>query len=1540
MNGRQYATDPTREQSPIDLSDEEETQDEHVGDYSTRFEELMSDGEESSQKDKEDEDEDEEGFFYSGVDAEQVTGYREQLRDVLGPEHEEDELEEAEVEHSLLHEVEENEKFAATIEDEALPVDGSSSPESPLSLSGFVFPPRISVSNTPPIPASIRLPFLNPAISRLRSVTPQSSRTPSAASHDYAEDISAAHSHFSALSRTTSASQLEDRQTSAEDREIFRWTTLRQIGDYLYGTQMPKASAVLGSPLVGSPTVIAANGLICVGTDSGKILVFDFKQNLKCVCGEGGASDSVGPVTALALSFDHTYVASGHLNGHIQLFDLRNPKTPARYVEPTTLAVIASGRQEGHLVGSRIVSVGFVAGRHTAIVSADDHGLAFFHSLGKVLFVDASDILRVLGKYPEEDPAIPHGFRRRRQRKPNAILAMSPLPLGPTRHPTDSYNLIALLTPIKLVIVGLKPTPKTWYRRHRPSDDDSISPHKVKGALAWYPSVEHGAPAESRPSKASKVAPVSTVSPPVLVYSWGNTLHLLRVSEAKFVQKTRNPRTGKVKDIEVGRIVFEEAGQWTASDTVLAVQWLNVNQTLISTPSALEVHDIRTFKVVEHVSFDAWSLVSPILSHTTNGAVSYPDAVTEISHSIRTYKGKIFLLGQHDIKVGTLLTWADRILSFVEQGDFLSAINLTRSYYVGEAPGNRNGLPDDPAELKQVVGEKLRELMVASAHYAFSEDRFTDSTHITADGRGVDRTELFEGLVVTSALSCIALNEFDFLFEDLYGYYDNYGIHRMYLLQLEPFILDGKIHQVPPRITQRLIAMHSEDNRPDLVERVIWHIDPDCLDINQAITLCQRYQLYDALIYVFTRALKDYVSPIVELLGLIRKINQQRRVRSEASPNSQLTFSESSLEADILNAYKIYPYLANVLTGLTYPSEQPLPEDEARQAKNDVYTFLFLGRSTVGEGGKLILTSDEENGVEPTYPYARLLLRFDAESFLHTLDLAFEDPYLNDDPQVSRLVIVKILYEILSPPGLSATDATFVNIFIARNAPKYPQFILIHMSPSVLQAILIGLAEVSDEDTREDRQLAAECLLSAYTPHDSAHIQQLFEQAGFYRILRSSYRQEHQWVPLLGAYLGDPNLPPADIFPSIEEVFNTATRYNKGVQPPEMLSSLTDSLPTLLHVSVTRTAAFIDQHIPSLHEKTYASLRERSARERYIYLRFLLGSPQRAEEDEYSEIFRQNGPSTHVPIALREEYVSLLCEVEPSAVIHELKYLPADMVNWSHVLATCEEHKVYDAVIWSLDYRGDPVASIAKAASFNKDLAKTITDALVSPHTDAEHSISEAIFAMKLVGTTAISICAAHSHKHSPLSSVDNLWFELLKSQISSVHRLSILNSDSNSSVPTTEALIALRNLVQETFTSLVSFSSNKIISFPTLFKRLVDSTAEGHAKHGAIYNEFRSILTGMLESYRGEGDMLTITKHLVDRDLFDNLEVLARERVRGWRPIQERCSRCKAWLKDSDISDSTPGHKVFVSRTGEVYHESCIPSEILGNLRTGNNVH
>lgn len=294
-------------------------------------------------------------------------------------------------------------------------------------------------------------------------------------------------------------------------------------------------------------------------------------------------------MTALALSHDHTYVVSGHATGYVILYNLKTPRVPARIVAPTTLAVVLSGRKEGHLIGSRIVSVGFVAGRHTGIVSADEMGLAFFHSLGKVLFMEATDILRILGKYPDpaeyargsqasqgpspisRPKAIDSKLKRRAR---YTVLSMAPLPLGTVPHPTEGYHIVALLTPTKLVVVGLKPIPRTWFKcpREAVEGESWSSRSRRKGSLAWFPSVPHISPT----SPSATLVKTSSVEPR-LAYTWGKWLHVIELYETKTKQSSKNKRTGKSVEVEVGVISYRPCTKWLAEDDILALQWLNAN---------------------------------------------------------------------------------------------------------------------------------------------------------------------------------------------------------------------------------------------------------------------------------------------------------------------------------------------------------------------------------------------------------------------------------------------------------------------------------------------------------------------------------------------------------------------------------------------------------------------------------------------------------------------------------------------------------------------------------------------------------------------------------------------------------------------------------------------------------------------------------------------------------------------------------------------------------------------------------------------------
>lgn len=1568
------------------------------GDYSSRMEEIM-DGddeiEEGGFRLDSDDDDVEEGFLYTGVDAAEGTAasnYRDRLREVLG----QDELTDDEG----------NEELGEGVEVPKVVVDEEEQvPEMQLHRGHSDSPPKSRVSAPVPRKASSKIakPFLHPNVSRLRSHSPRlpsstSTRTPelpfsssltnfhspspsqlvTPSSHSLSRvpSSSKTSSHSATHSpnlSTTSQPHYSQSQSHREvvqaviqsvEQEVFRWTNLHSISKEVYASDaLKKAMTVLGARGFEAPTVLAANGYVCIGTSDGKILVYDFRQTMKCVCGEDSPDNRIGAVTALALSHDHTCVAAGYSTGHIQIYNLTNPTTPIRSVPPTSLSLVYSGRKEGHIHGSRIVSIGFVAGRHTAIVSADIHGLAFYHSLGKVLFVEASDTLRILGRYP--DPQLPPsstiptqshppragGTHTAKQRNPRyTILSMSPLPLGTSPHVTDAYSLVAMLTPTKLVVVGLKPSPKTWFKVSRGLEEGGAwrSQTRWRGTLAWFPSVFQ----EADPTNGSDMNDLVKTSgkgkgkaeeqgpstPPVLAFSWGNVLKVIRIEEVKVKQVVKNAKTGKEREVEVGAVDYRDVLSWDSEEEILGLQWLNPQQLVIFTANQMGVYDLKASKMIERVHFDASSLMSPTIGHTVNGQVNYQDSVKEVAHSMRIYKGKIFLLGRNDIRVGTLLTWADRILSLVEDGDFLSAIELARSYYLDEAPGNRNGLPTDPDLRKQIIGDKLQDLMVASARYAFSEDRMTDSTHVTPDGRGVDRTALFESLVTTCCHACISLDDTEFLFEELFQKYDDCGISAIYLRHLEPFMLDNQIRYVPPRITQRLISLHEEDGRPDLVERVIWHIDPECLDINQAIQLCQKHHLYDALIYVYTRALKDYVAPIVELLGLIRRVLIHRRTAAENGSDEEDENSkdgEDSLEPIILNSYKVYPYLSHVLYGLTYPSGEPLPEEEAFQAKKDIYTFLFYGRSSVwppGEGGKLILTSDEEGGIEPTYPYIRQLLQWDAESFLHSLDIAFEDAYLHDETQksINRLIIVRILLELV--PSLSSEDATFVHIFIARNAPKYPKFLSEVLAPSILHKTLVHLASEGKPENREDRQLATEYLLSAYNPHDSDNTIALFEHAGFYRILRTWHRRDRRWDLLFMTYLDDPDIRPPVAFEKLDEVLATGIQMNKKILPPALASTVENSLARLLELGVQETALFLQKYLPHLHEGALKTLGDAQADDKqFAYLQAFL-SPTSLSDSAATP--STPPPSTTAP-ELRHMYVDLQCRFHPQETVSVLESLPSDFLQWDDVIQVCESNRVHDAVIWAYDARGEPQKALDKAVGYQRGLSLQIVQAFREPTaSNPRGQIDQALDSLRTIGQRGVDICLRRSRRSFDVDvPLEDIWFTLLNSQINVVQLVSACQASGTSDLDEEtkrKYLSDLRSLVQTTFSALVSITSTSIVSFPRLFKRLANSTTSTTHSH---YDEFRTILTGMLESYRSDQDMLTMTKQLVERDLFDTMANLTRQKARGWALERGVCTKCRNPLSKQPLDQSPDISnegaeiavlEIIVARTGKAYHSQC----------------
>jgi hypothetical protein len=259
-----------------------------------------------------------------------------------------------------------------------------------------------------------------------------------------------------------------------------------------------------------------------------------------------------GPITALAVSADHTTIAGGHASGHIFTWELSKPSKPFLKIPPLMKYQMENRREDGHVEGVAVLHLGFLGTRHTALVSSDEKGMAFSHLATRGLGAVGRTVktARILGRYPLALDSL------ERPRKPSTVLGMSVLPLGNSQEKTDSMGLVAMITPYLLVIVSTTPVAQTQHKAVRPKEVAGEA--DLSGCLAWYPAVKlKTANPESKPvsSKAR------------LAYAWNNVLTLLELTvvEGEGPEDPNRPPA----------LEFHVKSRYRCDEAIVAVQWFS-----------------------------------------------------------------------------------------------------------------------------------------------------------------------------------------------------------------------------------------------------------------------------------------------------------------------------------------------------------------------------------------------------------------------------------------------------------------------------------------------------------------------------------------------------------------------------------------------------------------------------------------------------------------------------------------------------------------------------------------------------------------------------------------------------------------------------------------------------------------------------------------------------------------------------------------------------------------------------------------------------
>jgi len=1156
------------------------------------------------------------------------------------------------------------------------------------------------------------------------------------------------------------------------------------------------------------------------------------------------------------------------------------------------------------------VHLGFLGTRHTALVSADDKGMAFSHLASRGMGAIARNVksTRILGRYPNGVAPTSHS------RKPSTMLAFSPLPFGNTEQATDAMGLVAMLTPYLLVIVSTTPVAQTQHKAVRPKE---VTAHgAMSAALAWFPAVR------LQPSNSNSSGSISKAK---LAYCWSNILTVLDVSETPSAKPAEGDKPPSLS--------FRPRSRWKAEEAIVAVQWLGrsvlgvltiTQRLIILEDGTLRVTDTSDLlkKQIYHSDLFSKQLHVLIEQLDEEDASMHGVVADAFYMSFKAYKGRLFILGTNDVSIGTLSNWADRLLALMEEGDFIAAIELATSYYNGEANTLTVGLSDDTPTRHAMVREKLLEMISASLKYAFGRNQRAST------GRAEKRQ--LQELAAACFLACISMNNMEILFEDVYAWYEDDSSEGIFLDILEPYILDRQISSVPPVVLKGLITHYTTRGLDTRLEELICHLDTATMDIDQITTLCKQHNLYDALIYVWNQALDDYVTPLIDLFQLVKL--QQGYRNGTNGPVDPVC---------LVNAMKMFPYLSYVLSSRVYPTGSELPEPEASKAKTELYSFLFSGKTVAWpeQNGRPVLTKRKLTD-EPSFPYLRLILEFDAPSFLSTLNVAFEDSFLNNASDhmandnsetneislpviaVNRQYIVSVLLDVMSSAEYQPEDTIYLDMFIARNIPKFPQFIL--LSGTALHRVLIGLCNYPVEDTAEDCQLSVEYLLSMYHAPDLETLIPMFAKARFYRVLKSIYKAEKRYAQLLETCFEDQENQEA-VFDCIADCLRTKAGLDPR-QLREVRAVIANHARDLVDADVSAAASTIANYAPDLHATLLDALEEGSY-EQYVYLQTILEPKSKTLE----EVERQPGEVDH---GLVEKYVRLMCDYDPHHVNDYIERLKSGDLRLEEVLPALESSGVVDAAVVLLVREGHVRDGMDRVVQHLGTLEAALLGLIEgaannSGTTDPEDAAEELLESLRRYSGVGIWLAQGQSkaalqsrgvmkqRKRSDaaskqdLSREEILWLDLIDAIVRITRNVSAAVSpkmnnaiDLEEALPgapspadTSKVVTSLRNLVQQAFTALLTTSTeargptsdHTDLSFLRIFRAFLTRAS----LTSPSLSDLRAVLAAIFSAYSYEESLLGLASRLLDKDLFVHVSDAAVLRQRGWRPRGQACEVC-----------------------------------------------
>jgi hypothetical protein len=517
---------------------------------------------------------------------------------------------------------------------------------------------------------------------------------------------------------------------------------------------------------------------------------------------------------------------------------------------------------------------------------------------------------------------------------------------------------------------------------------------------------------------------------------------------------------------------------------------------------------------------------------------------------------------------------------------------------------------------------------------------------------------------------------------------------------------------------------------------------------------------------------------------------------------------------------------------------------------------------------------------------------------------------------------VGILLDVMTKGDFGSEDTVYLDMFIARNLPKFPQFII--LPGKILDQVLVRLCDYPSDELAEDCQLSVEYLLSYYHPSDIESLTSVFRRAGFYRVLKSVYRAGKQYAQLVQTHFEDPN-DRSTIFDCIGDCLRPGSDLTSK-QIREVHSVLVKNAQDLVGIDTSRAATSIATYAPQLLRPIFDALDQGSYLQ-FMFLKNVLDPAstvarlQLLEDEEFHHEFEEN-------------YVRLMCAYEPSRVADYIGVLKSGDLRLNEVLPAMESSGAIDAAVLLLARDGLVNDAMKRLKShmlaLQGGLIGLIEAATESPDanntTEAIDGLLDDIQKYSKVG---IWLCQGQTlaakqkqHKKSPaskklvnedpeanLSTDEHLWLELVDAIVNATKNVSAaatVSAPESSDSITSKITTRLRMAVQECFTALLNSTarpaqsslSSVTIPLPSAqphpsFLLILRAFLARAASSSPSLSDLRAVLAEIFQAYAFEERILDLAHQFLDKDLFVHVEDAWASRQIGWRPRGNVCEEC-----------------------------------------------